>query len=309
MRLALGTASREVTEALMASTLGYRRGSFFVGTPAAEKATLRGGAMRTEFPYRVTTPDGLPGGFAATVPPAEEKAVFVPPQGFGRGWNRRDEPARLLAAGGDRVLLAEEQGQGVVRREIPLADLVEVELGNVLLHAWVRFVPADAEPIHVDFNLVALPLFEDLLGEVFTRLRGETAEAVPETAAGLDGLDLKFRNAVRRNLLPGEEVVSLAFAPALWERRLLILRRRLVAATALVLTGWRLLVVEEGEATGESTYGSTARTIPRSRLAGIARTPEGVAVLSRSRAGDHRRSVPLSDPGAAEPLIQAMTRR
>jgi hypothetical protein len=63
----------------------------------------------------------------------------------------------------------------------------------------------------------------------------------------------------------------MAFAPAVWGRRLLVLRRRLVAATALALTNWRLLIVEEGEPVRENTYGSSAYSIPRNRIADLRR--------------------------------------
>jgi hypothetical protein len=263
--------------------------------------------MRTEFPYRVTGPEDLPANFSAA-PPAEV-AIFVPPQGFGSWRNRQAEPARLLAAGEGRVWVVEEAGEEAIRREIPFEDLVEVELGNVLLHAWVGFAPGGAEPVHIDFNLVALPIFENFIGRILLNLRGDARGGDPETPVELSGLDLKFRNAVRGRLLPGEEIDALAFAPALWGRRFLILRRRLVAATALVLTDWRLLVVEEGEPVRENTYGSTAYTIPRDRIVGVTPIPEGIDVVCRSRAGGHQRPVPLSDPEVAKPVIRAMTRR
>jgi hypothetical protein len=87
----------------------------------------------------------------------------------------------------------------------------------------------------------------------------------------LGWLDLKFRNAVRGRLLPGEMLRAVAFAPAVWERRFLVLQRRLVAATALVATDWRLLIVEEGEPVRENTYGSSAYSIPRNRIADLRR--------------------------------------
>jgi hypothetical protein len=232
--------------------------------------------MPTEFPYRVTQSDRLPEGFAAATLPETVEAILVPPQGFGRWWNRQEEPTRLLVAGEDRIWAFEQRGEDVSRREIPFEDLVEVEIGHVLLHAWVGFVPGGIEPVHIDFNLLALPLFEGFIDRILSEWRGDATEVCPESPMELPGLDLKFRNAVRGQLLPGETPEAVAFAPALWGRRFLVLRRRLVAATALVATGWRLLVVEEGEPVRENTYGSTAYSIPRDLPGGVNSPCQGV---------------------------------
>jgi hypothetical protein len=88
----------------MASVAGYRRRSFFAAAPALEAVTVgRWKTMPTEFPYRVTQSDRLPEGFAAATLPETVEAILVPPQGFGRWWNRQEEPTRLLVAGKDRI--------------------------------------------------------------------------------------------------------------------------------------------------------------------------------------------------------------
>lgn len=259
--------------------------------------------MRTEFPYRISEQDGLPEPFA-DVSPAAIETVFVPPQGFGSRWDRQEEPARALALGKEQVWVLEETKGGVARREVFFDDLVEIELGNVLLHAWVAFTPDDAGPVRLDFNTVAFPIFEHLTGLIFEHLRGDDDSVA--SSGTLDELPLKFRNAVRDRLLPGENLEAVAFAPAVWGRRFLVLRRRLVAATALVVTGWRLLVIEEGEAVGDNTYGSTACSIRRDRVSGIRLTAEGVAVSCRFRGGARERGIPFSDPGRAADVIKEM---
>lgn len=97
--------------------------------------------MRVEFPYRVSEPDGLPEPFATVAPPAGE-IIFVPPQGFSRPWDRllrsrEAEPARALGLEGELLCILEERDRKVSRREIALANLLEVEIGHVLLHGWV----------------------------------------------------------------------------------------------------------------------------------------------------------------------------
>ncbi len=267
--------------------------------------------MRTEFPYRVPGPDGLPEAFVAVAPPADE-FVFVPPQGFTRLRDRllRSEgvvdPARALGLGGGRLWVLEERQQKVDRREISLAELLEVEIGHVLLHAWVAFTPDGEDPIRIDFNAVALRIFEDLISSILEESCGAGRERDPAEQSGLESLPLKFRNALRGQLLTGEVLEAVTFAPAVWERRMLVLRRRVVAATVLAATDRRLLVIEEGEATGDNTYGSTAYSIPRRRIAGMESTAGGVTVSRRSRKGLRERRIPLSDPDAATAVANVM---
>ncbi len=267
--------------------------------------------MRTEFPYRVPGPARLPEAFAEAARPAD-KIVFVPPQGFARPWDRLTrgegaaDPRRALGIGDGRLWVLEERKQKVDRREIALVELLEVEIGHVLLHAWVAFAPDGEEPVRIDFNAVALRIFEDLISSILEEVCDVSQKRESKETAEFRGLPLKFRNALRGQLLPGEVLHAVAFAPAVWERRLLVLRRRVVAATALAATDRRLLVIEEGEATGDNTYGSTAYSIPRRRIAGMESTVEGVIVSRRSKRGLRERRIPFSDPDAANVVTSVM---
>lgn len=266
--------------------------------------------MRVEFPYRVSEPDGLPEPFAAVAPSAGE-IIFVPPQGFSRPWDRllrsrEEESARALGLGGELLCILEERARKVCRREIALENLLEVEIGHVLLHGWVAFAPDGEDPVRIDFNTVALHIFEDLISRLLEELCDVSEKRETYETAELGGLPLKFRNALRSQLLPGEVLEAVTFAPAVWEQRLLVLRRRVVAATALAATDRRLLIVEEGEATGDNTYGSTAYSIPRQRVANMEPIAGGVIVSRHSRAGLRGRMVPLSDPDAATTIINVM---
>ena len=267
---------------------------------------------RVEFPYRIREPERLPEPFASVAPPAED-FIFVPPQGFG-GFRdrvlrsrREEDTARALGLAGGRIWVLEEGDREVNRREITLENMLEVEIGHVLLHAWVVFTPDEENPIRIDFNAVTLPIFENLIDRVLEELCGVSRARNPGKSHALGGLPLKFRNALRNQLLAGEVLHAAAFAPAVWERRFLLLRRRLVAATVLAATDRRLLVIEEGEAVRDSTYGSTAHSIPRQRVSGLSRTTEGLVLSLHTREGIHERRIPFSETERAERVIEAMT--
>ena len=267
---------------------------------------------RVEFPYRIRGPEKLPELFASVAPPAED-VIFVPPQGFGRfrdrvlRGRRGEDTARALGFAGGRIWVLEEGDQEVNHREIPLEDILEVEIGHVLLHAWVAFTPDEENPIRIDFNAVTLPLFEDFTDRVLEEMCGSGWESNRVEVSGVGEFPLKFRNALREQLLVGEEPHAVAFAPAVWERRFLMLRRRLVSATVLAATDRRLLVIEEGEAVRDSTYGSTAYSIPRQLVNGLSRTTEGLVLSLHTRGGRRERRIPFSEPENAAEIIKAIT--
>ena len=67
------------------------------------------------------------------------------------------------------------------------------------------------------------------------------------------------------------------------------------------------LIVEEGEPVRENTYGSSAYSIPRSHIADLMRTADGVVVSFRTRGDKRERWVPLSRPEDATPVIISVT--
>lgn len=168
------------------------------------------------------------------------------------------------------------------------------------------FAPDGEDPVRIDFNTVTLHIFEDLISRLLGQLCDVSEKRETYETTELGGLPLKFRNALRVQLLPGEVLEAVTFAPAVWEQRFLVLRRRVVAATALAATDRRLLVVEEGEATRDNTYGSTAYSIPRRRIVGMEPIAGGMIVYCRSKTGLRGRMVPLSDPDAATTIINVM---
>ncbi len=269
--------------------------------------------VRAELPYRVSERHGLPEPFAEVAPAADE-IIFVPPQGFSSTWERLlrsrhiADSARALELGEDRLWILEEGERKINRRRIAFEDLLEVEIGNVLLHGWVAFKADGEDPIHIDFNAVVLSTFEDFVDGVLMKLRDDDQREDPGVLADLSSLDLKFRNAIRSRLLPGETLKTVTFGDAVWGRKALVLRRRLVAATALVLTDWRLLVVEEGEALRDTTYGSTACSIPLNRIATLAKTEDGLLVSFQTRREHCERQIPFSKPEGLTPVIQEATK-
>lgn len=228
-----------------------------------------------------------------------------------------EPPASVLVLTGERLLavtLLKPPAEPPVA-VTPLADLLRVELGQILLFSWLEWSWADAGQLAVYcvfFNTVGETLFWGLA----TAMRqGVSAGADlpaqtgrPKEDAFLD-LPYKFENLVPNKLmLPDERVQAVVFQPAIWQRRWLVFKRRRGPAVTVVLSPEHLLLAHEDSPPAGAAYGMIARYCPRTRLAALTVESEGedhwLAVTLRWR-GVEESWRTLFQP-AAEPALRAL---
>ncbi len=91
----------------------------------------------------------------------------------------------------------------------------------------------------------------------------------------VERLPLKYANGLKFYILaPSERLLALAFQPAIWMRRLLILRRQVTSAIVLALTDRHVSLIEEQRALGGSrSYGWIFTFIPRHAVTGMRGAP------------------------------------
>ncbi len=228
-----------------------------------------------------------------------------------------EPPASVLALTGERLLavtlLKPPADPSVV--VTPLADLLRVELGQILLFSWLEWSWASAGQLAmhcVFFNTVGETLFWGLA----TAMRQgamEGADLPPQTGrpkeeAFLD-LPYKFENLVPNKLmLPDERVQAVVFQPAIWKRRWLVFKRRRGPAVTVMLSPEHLLLAHEDSPPAGAAYGMIARYCPRARLSALAVESDGedrwLAVTLRWR-GVEESWRTLFQP-AAEPALRAL---
>jgi len=158
----------------------------------------------------------------------------------------------------------------------PIAHIVSLELGTILLRSWLEWTCAGQgclERTRIHFNTVSYWLFRHFLGDVCQDLaRRAGFEPVPDDRhlEYLAGLPFKFMNIIRHDLLlPGEQVQAALYRPAIFEQRGLFRRQR-VASAALLLTNYHLLIAEEDLSESQNGYGLINRFYPRRRIRGAA---------------------------------------
>ena len=182
----------------------------------------------------------------------------------------------------------------------PLADLLWLELGTILLYSWVAWSWTSAgrpQQQRVYFNTVRDDLFWDMVKAMRRTIIAQSGRPLPAGERyyeAFEDLPFKFKNLIPLRLLfPGEQAQAVVYQPAIWGRRWRVFRYQRAPATVVVLSPDHLLVAQDDLTNIRATYGLIARYCPRSRLA--------AATLERVQ-GDLWLNVTLSVQGSEETL-------
>jgi hypothetical protein len=191
------------------------------------------------------------------------------------GFLWRQTPNWVLTLTGERLLVATipEAPNPPQVTVTPLADLLWLELGTLLLSSWVAWTWASAgrpQQQRVYFNTVRDDLFWDMVNAVRRTIMAQTDLPRPARERhreAFEGLPFKFWNLIPRKLMfPDEQVQVLVYQPAIWSQRWRMFQRQRAATTAVVLSPAHLLIAKEDLSTDRTTYGLIARYCPRNRL-------------------------------------------
>jgi hypothetical protein len=155
----------------------------------------------------------------------------------------------------------------------PLASVLWLELGTVLLYSWFEWSSVEAgrpRSQRVYFNTVSDYLFWPMLNAMRRTIIAQagltlfTGESSPQA---YDALPFKFKNLIPyRLMLSDESAQALVYQPAIWDRHWGLFRRRYAPTTVAVLSPAHLLVAKEDLSEDTSNYGLIARYCPRSCL-------------------------------------------
>jgi len=284
------------------------------------------------FAYAVPAIADLPASARAALAPhlapdePIRQMIYSPgPQGLPRGrkygpglrYVQRQAPATVLALTADRLLTATLlEGEAAPPVTVtPMADLLRLELGTILLFSWIEWSWASGQALEVHrvyFNTVGERLFWGLVTAMRRTISPQSDLPVQPGQSkddAFEALPFKFANIVpNRLMLPDEQVLAMVYQPTIWQRRFGIFKRRRGPAGTVVLSPEHLLVAQEDAPAAGAAYGMIARYCPRSRLAALTLEAEGedlwlaVALLLH---GVEERWRVLFQP-AAEPALQTL---
>lgn len=234
---------------------------------------------------------------------------------LGAWLSERRTPDWVLVLTDDRLLLTTISGpeQPPQVSATRLADLLWLELGTILLYSWFEWSWNDKGlPRHekVYFNTVRDDLFWQLanaMRRTIIQQRGRSRPPEKRDNSVFEGLPFKFKNLIPLRLMfPDEPVQALVYQPAIWGRRLGVLRQQRAPTTVLVLSPDHLLIAQEDLSSLRFAYGLIARYCPRDRLLGAALTHEGKDVWLEVTlaAGEAKETLRLLFEPEAEPALR-----
>lgn len=226
-------------------------------------------------------------------------------------------PAWVLALTMDRLLVATlvEPASRPQITVTPLADLLWLEVGKILLYSWFEWswaTPGGPQRQQVYFNTVSEDLFRKLANAVRRTIIAQAGLPQPVSKRGRGGFDelpYKFRNLIPQKLLfRDEQAQVIVYQPAIWGRRWGLFRHQRAAATVVVLSPDHLLVVQDDLSEGRATYGIIVRYCPSGRLRGAAleRAGDDLRLQVTLSVRETKETLRLLFEPGAEPALQAL---
>jgi hypothetical protein len=201
-----------------------------------------------------------------------DAGLFLPrddPDWFGRS----SYPPRILLVKDSALHIASHPSTGEQARQFAMERISSVESGHLLLKGWLRFTGYGFN-CTVPYNTRGFPSVFRFMRRFRDKLLGGTQPpAAPEADPGT-GLDIKFGNALARELDFGEAILAQAFEPPreVGSKTWLIPHRHWIAGDLLALTARRLLWITDRERGAYSPYGSIASYAPLGAVRSIGLT-------------------------------------
>ena len=232
-----------------------------------------------------------------------DAGLFLPrddPDWFGRS----AYPPRVMLLTRETLRIVPHPGSHEELSEIPMGRISCVESGHMLLKGWLRLMGSGISTV-VRYNTRGYPAISRFQHR-FREMLLPAAGACPASATCFGaGLDIKFGNALKRELAAGENVAIQFFQPprVMRSNRWPMRRRQSLAGDLLVRTDRRLMWVTDRDRGFHSRYGSIASYAPLRAAAAIEVTgaPER-PTLAVHLQGDACWNIPI----AAEELQSAL---
>jgi hypothetical protein len=187
-----------------------------------------------------------------------DAGVFLPrdpPDWFGRSLY----PPRIMLLKGSALYIVSHPSTGEPSCRCIMEQISSVESGHMLLKGWLRFTGSGFD-YTIRYNTRGFGSVFRFMQRFRNKLLPGTEPRESRKVSPSAGLDIKFANALEREMDIGETILMQVFqAPReLASRNWLIPRRRWIAGDLLALTSRKLLWITDRERGCYSRYGSIA---------------------------------------------------
>jgi hypothetical protein len=227
-----------------------------------------------------------------------DTGLFLP-RGDSDWFGRPSYPPRILLLKDSALYILTHPSAGEPHGQCALEQISSVESGHMLLKGWLRFTGPGFD-YTIRYNTRGIPSVLRFMPRFRGQLlRGAQPRGTPEVHPGA-ALDIKFGNALARELDSGETVLRQFFQPpgevksGSWR----LPRRRWMAGDLLALAGRRLLWITDRERGSYSPYGSIASYAPLGAVLGIGLTSgRGGDILQVNLNSGSAWQVPMASEG------------
>lgn len=244
------------------------------------------------FPYMVDSVDHLEPAvrtaLSSHLQPGEtiERIIVAPPKemvGIPRAWRQRLDiqvahsttMSWVLVLTESRLLIVTVSQPNVTPPviSIPIARLLWVELGIILLFGWFECGWAGEDRVmraRIFFNTVGEEHFQDLRTNLCRTLIEQDGLALATSNRGrveIDAMPFKLVNMIDlKMLLPDEHIERLIYRLTTWKKYLLVFKRLRAPSTVAILSNYHLLIGNEDPSQHDAIYGWITRFCPRRRV-------------------------------------------
>jgi hypothetical protein len=197
-----------------------------------------------------------------------------------KGFMRR-ENEKLICSVGDRFYILEKTKGQLNCTAYALADISYLEIGNILLNAWIRIqgIAGNGEltAVTLKFNAVSEHLFRPFLEKI--RHAADYPPGIDRDAElakfeCVDALTFKFNSFARHSILPGAQVIQAVAQPEIRTPILTVFGRSFYRTVemshALVLTDRELIIIRDDINSpmgfDDSRYGGVWDYIPLDKI-------------------------------------------
>jgi hypothetical protein len=220
--------------------------------------------------FELRSTDDCPPDFDLQASLAGFDAGLFLPRGDRDWFGRPLYPPRVLLLKGGTLHIVSHPGIKEPSRHCAVRRIASVESGHMLLKGWLRFTGTGFD-CTVRYNTRGFGSVSRFMRRFRDELLGDAGPGGISQAGFGASLDIKFANALARELDSEETVLTQVFQPPAEVRsgRWWLPRRRWIPGDLLALTGRRVLWITDRERGSYSRYGSIASYAPFDAVLGI----------------------------------------